>query len=63
MNHKRLWTLVNKLRASEGRGMGEWERPVMGIKEGTYCMMHWVLYAANESLNFTSETRCILYGD
>ena len=34
MNHVRLWTLRNKLRASEGRRMGDWDRPVMGIKEG-----------------------------
>ena len=38
MNHERLWTLGNKLRASEVRGVGNWARPVMGIKEGTYCM-------------------------
>ena len=48
-----------KLRASEGRGMGEWDRLVMGSKEGTYCM----LYATNESSNFTSETGDVLYGD
>ena len=55
MNHKRLWTQGNKLRASEGRGVGDWDRPVMGIKEGTYCMEHWVLYANNESWNTTSK--------
>ena len=43
MNHERLWTLGNKLRASEGRGVGEWDRPVHGIKEGMYRMVHWVL--------------------
>ena len=53
MNHERLWTLGNKLRATEGRGVREWDRPVMGSKEGTYCMVHWVLYATNESSNFT----------
>ena len=36
---------------------------VMGIKEGRYCMVHWVLYATNESWNFTSKTRNVLYGD
>ena len=41
----RLRALGNKLRASEGRAWGDWDRPVMGIKEGTYCMVHWVLYA------------------
>ena len=35
----------------------------MGSKEGTYCMVHWVLYATNESSNFTSETGDVLYGD
>ena len=63
MNCERLWTLGNKLRASEGRGVGEWDRPVMDIKEGTYCREHWVLYATNESLNFESKTRDVLYGD
>ena len=57
MKHERLWTLRNKLRASEGR-----DRLVMGSKEGTYCMVHWVLYATNESSNFTSETGDVLYG-
>ena len=55
MKHERLGTLGNKLRASEGRGVREWDRLVMGIKEGTYCMVHWVLYASNESWNFTSK--------
>ena len=53
----------NKLRASEGRGVGEWDRPVMGSKEGTYCMVHWVLYATNESSNLITETGDVLYGD
>ena len=63
MNHERLWTLGNKLRASEGRGVGERDRLVMGMKEGTYCMVPWVLYTSNESWNFTSKTRDVLYGD
>ena len=62
MNHKRLWTLGNKLRVSEGRGIGDWDKPVMDIKEGTYCMKHWVLYANNESWNTTSKTNDVLYG-
>ena len=33
-NHERLWTLGNNLRVSEGRGLGGWVSPVMGIKEG-----------------------------
>ena len=61
MKHERLWTLRNKLKTSEGRG--EWDRLVMGSKEGTYCMVHWVLYTTNESSIFTSETRDVLYGD
>ena len=24
-------------------GVGEWDRVVMGIKEGMYCMVHWVM--------------------
>ena len=63
MNHDRLWTLGNKLRASEGRRVGEWDRLVMGINEGRYCMVHWVLHASNESWNFTSKTRDVLYGE
>ena len=55
MNHERLWTLVNKLRASEGRGVGEWDRLLMGIEEGTYSMVHWMLYASNESWNFNQK--------
>ena len=29
MNHKRLWTLGNKLRASERKGVGDWDRLVL----------------------------------
>ena len=63
MNHERLWTLGNKLRASEGRGLGDCDRLVMGIKEGKYCMVQWVLYANNESWNIASKTGDVLYGD
>ena len=63
MNQERLWTLGNKLRASERTGVWDWDRQVMGIKEGTYCTEHWVLYANNESWNITSKTKDILYGD
>ena len=62
INHERLWTLGNKLRVSEVRGMGGWVSLVMFIKEGTYCMEHWVLYANNESWNTTSKTNDVLYG-
>ena len=60
MNHERLLTLGNKLKASVWVG---WGRLVMGIKEGMYCMVHWVLNTSNESWNFTSKTRDVLYGD
>ena len=63
MKHERLWTMRSKQKTSEGRGVGEWDGPVMGSKEGTYCMVPWVLYASNESWNFTSKTRDVLYGD
>ena len=53
----------NKLRASEGREVGDRDRPVMGSKEGTHCMVHLVLYASNGASNFTSETGDVLYGD
>ena len=46
-----------------GEGVGGLDRPVMGSKEGTYCMVHWVLYANNESWNVTSKTKDILHGD
>ena len=58
-NHERLWTLRNKLRVLEGvRG---WLSLVVGIKEGTYCMEHWVWCINNEfwntekKLNFKKE--------
>ena len=53
----------NKLKTYEGRGVGDLDRPVMGSKEGTYCMLHWVLYTTNEASNFTSESGDVLYGD
>jgi len=31
--------------------VGGWVGLVMGIKEGIYCMEHWVLYVNNESWN------------
>ena len=51
MNHERLWTLGMKLRVLEGRGIGRWVSPVMGIKEGTDCMEHWVWCINNEFRN------------
>ena len=61
MKQERLWTMRNKLRTSEGRGVGD--GLVVGSKEGTYCMVHWVVYATNEASNFTSESGDVLYGD
>ena len=52
-----------KLRASEGRRVAEWDRLVMGSKADTYCMVHWVLYATNETSNFALESGDVLYGD
>ena len=56
MNHERLWTLRNKLRVLEGKGVRGWVSLVVGIKEGMYCMEHQVLYASNESWSTTSKT-------
>ena len=44
-----------------GKWGGDWERPVMGIREGMYCMVHWVLYANNESWSTTSKTKDVEY--
>ena len=46
-----------------GEGVGEYDRLLMGSKEGTSCMVHWVLYATNEALNFASESGDVLYGE
>ena len=46
-----------------GEGGGGGASLVMGIKEGTYCMVHWVLYTTNESWNSTSKTNDVVYGD
>ena len=35
--------------------MGGWTKLVMGIKEGTCHVEHWVLYVTDESLNSISE--------
>ena len=39
----------------EGGGW-KWAKWVTGIKEGTCCDEHWVLYISDESLNSTTET-------
>ena len=43
MNHERLWTLENKLRVLEGRGVVGWVSLLMDIKEGMDCVEHRVL--------------------
>jgi len=43
--------------------VGGWVSPVMGIKVGTYCMEHWVLYENNELWITASKTDDALYGD
>ena len=51
----------NELRVSEGSGVGGGGNRVMGIKEGTCCDVHWVLYITNESRDATSKTNDVLY--
>ena len=46
-----------------GERVGEWDRLVMGSKDGMYCMVYWVLYATNEASNFALESGDVLYGD
>ena len=38
-----------------------WAKWVMGIKGGTCCDEHWVLYVSDKSLNSTTETNTTLY--
>ena len=38
-----------------------WAKWVMGIKEGTCCDEHWMLYISDESLNSNPETNTTLY--
>ena len=44
----------------KGRGVEGWGNWVMGVKEGTRCNEHWVLYKTDESLTSTSETNYTL---
>ena len=46
-----------------GGAVGEWDRLVMGGKEGTYCMVHWVLCTTDGASSFVSESMDVLYGD
>ena len=49
-NHEKLWTLRNKLRVG-GEGDRRLDEPGVGIREGTYCMEHWVWCINNEFWN------------
>ena len=42
------------------KGWGNWVR---GIKVGTLCDEHWVVYTSDELLNTKSETTDVLYVD
>ena len=53
---KTLLTQGNKLRGA-GEEVGGWDNWVMGLKESMWCNEHWVLYAIDESLNSTFETK------
>ena len=54
-----LWETTEGFR---GEGGGYWDRPVMGIKKGMYCMVHWVFHANNESWNTIPKINDVLYG-
>jgi len=60
-NHKRLLTIEKKLRVSGGEVGGGWAQWVMGIKEGTCCDEHQVLYGSIKSLTCTPEINITLY--
>ena len=45
----------------EGRWVGVGIKWMMGIKEGTCCVEHWVLYVSDESLNSIPEVNITLY--
>ena len=55
MNHERLWTLRNKLKVLERWEVEGWVSLVVGIKEGMYCMEHWVWCINNETWNTELE--------
>ena len=61
-NHERLWTPRNK-QDFRWEEVGSWVGPVMGNKDGTDCMEHWVLCVNNDPWNTTSKTNDVLYGD
>ena len=53
-NHEKLWTLRNKLRVLEGRRVRGWVSLVVGIRESTYRMEHWV-WRINNELCYTEK--------
>ena len=60
-----LLTIENKLMVMGGEvdgGVG-WVKYVMGIKEGTCCNEHWMLYASDESLNSIPASNITLYSN
>ena len=58
-NRKRFLKTENKLRVDGGGE--EWVKWVMGIKEGTGCDEHWVLYVSDEPLNSTPEANFTIH--
>lgn len=40
---------------------GVWARWVMGIKEGTCHVEHWILYVSDELINSTPKNSITLY--
>ena len=48
INHERLLTLKKNLRVLKGRRVGGRGSQVVGIREGMYCMEHWVWCINNE---------------
>ena len=47
----------------ERAGVEGWGNQVVGIREGTDCMEHWVSYTNNVPWNTTSKTNDVLYSD
>ena len=56
VNNERLWTLKNNPRVLKGREVGAWGNQVVGIKEGMYCMEHW-LWCKNNELCYTEKKK------
>ena len=60
VNHERLWTLKNNLRVLKEQGVGGWGNQVVGIKEGTYYMEHWV-WCINNVLWITEKKLNLMF--